>query len=971
MSDQIGQKVRGYEIREKLGEGSYGVVYKAYQPSIDREVAIKVILPSIASEPEFIQRFENEARLVARLEHPHIVPLYDFWQDESGVYLAMRCLRGGSLRAVLKRQEALSLAQTMHLLTQICDALSAAHQMGVIHRDLKPDNIILDERGNFYLTDFGIAKNLQISQTATASGAIVGTPAYASPEQIQGLDVTPQSDVYSLGIMLYEMLVGERPFIDANIMQLIMKHIQEPVPSLLKRRPDLPEAVDQVIQKATRKNPEERYANTLHLAEAFRTAANLLPGSDVSTPLDLQISSKTAAVIVRKLPTPKIPNTPEARNRYYMLQNVRAFWIEGVLENSLHGAALLELGMQQPSGQVENPWDVLLRRYEAEEETLPPGTTTLEIFDKLSGTMLILGAPGSGKTTTMLELARALIERAETDMEHPLPVVFNLSSWSENSKPIPKWLVDELVSKYQAPRKVAEDWVEGDMLLPLLDGLDEVVLNRREACVRAINDYRDERGFVDMVVCSRIADYELLDNKLKLNGAILLKPLTDAQIDLYLARLGEPLEPLRKALKGDEVLRELARSPLMLSIMSLAYRGLETRELSLEESAESRRERLFEIYVRRVFERRLGSSPYTPHETTRYLSWLAGQMVQHAQSVFHIEHLQPDWLTPEQRQRYYQVIRLIHIPASGLIYGLPCLLIPPASQIPNWFAAIMIGLTGVVIGWLYTGGWWKRNIGHVIAGLAYALAYGACMYVGYGTRAGWAIGILSFIAFGISSKLVMARFLEDFGSDIDRIVVLERLHFTVKEVRPAIGVVGFIIGGAVIVIFGLVAGNHPTLDISQFALPVLIGGLAQGALFLFITGLDSDEIKIRTRPNQGIYSSLRNANIIMSAVILVFFIVGVLGVSLVSSPALGITMWLAFVGSVGYAFWFISGGFSVIQHLALRLVLERDKLIPRQFARFLDYATGLILLRKVGGGYIFIHRYLLEYFAGLKDNATD
>ncbi len=159
MDDLKDRIIRGYELREKIGAGGFGAVYRAFQEVVGREVAIKIILPQYANHPDFIRRFEAEAQLVARLEHIHIVPLYDYWREPGGAYLIMRWLHGGSLRSVLQRGP-LTPEHTSHLLDQIASALAAAHRRGVVHRDLKPDNVLLDEDGNAYLADFGIAKNL-------------------------------------------------------------------------------------------------------------------------------------------------------------------------------------------------------------------------------------------------------------------------------------------------------------------------------------------------------------------------------------------------------------------------------------------------------------------------------------------------------------------------------------------------------------------------------------------------------------------------------------------------------------------------------------------------------------------------------------------------------------------------------------------------------------------------------------------
>ncbi|MBN1963125.1 MAG: protein kinase, partial [Anaerolineae bacterium] len=273
--DLSGQVIRGYELRDKLGVGGFGAVYSAYQPAVGREVAIKIILPSYANHPDFIRRFEVEAQLVARLEHPYIVPLYDFWREPSGAYLVMRKL-GSNLRAYLNEYGPFDLRRTVRFLDQIAAALTVAHRNGVVHRDLKPDNILLDADGNAYLSDFSIAKDLGSKANLTQDGTMLGSPAYLSPEQIRAEPITTRSDLYTLGIVLFEMLAGSHPYDAATTPHsLIYKHIQDPLPSLEASRPDLPPELDEVLAQATAKLPEERFPDALSLAAAFRRVAQL------------------------------------------------------------------------------------------------------------------------------------------------------------------------------------------------------------------------------------------------------------------------------------------------------------------------------------------------------------------------------------------------------------------------------------------------------------------------------------------------------------------------------------------------------------------------------------------------------------------------------------------------------------------------------------------------------------------------
>jgi transcriptional regulator with XRE-family HTH domain len=280
--DLTGRAIRGYALAERIGMGGMGSVYRAVQPNVDREVAVKIILPAFANHPDFIRRFEAEAQLVARLEHPHIVPLYDYWREPGVAYLVMRLLRGGNVQNLLG-QGPIPIETTAHMLEQICSALTAAHRIGVIHRDLKPANVLLDDDSNAYLADFGIAKNLGNPdyENQTQVDAIIGSPQYMSPEQIRSLSVRPQTDVYCLGVMLYEMLTGALPFTGPTPFDLIQQHVNTPMPPLSARRAGLPSALDTVIARATAKDPDERYADALTLFQEFRQALGRLEGDRV------------------------------------------------------------------------------------------------------------------------------------------------------------------------------------------------------------------------------------------------------------------------------------------------------------------------------------------------------------------------------------------------------------------------------------------------------------------------------------------------------------------------------------------------------------------------------------------------------------------------------------------------------------------------------------------------------------------
>ena len=268
-------------------------VYKAYQPSMDRHVAIKILPGELAESKEFAGRFQQEARIIAKLEHLHILPVFDYGEHDGISYLVMRYLEAGTLKDKLESGP-LALSEIDQLLTQLCRALNYAHGHGVIHRDLKPANALVDDDGNLFLTDFGIAKLLEGTSHFTNTDAVMGTPAYISPEQAQGQTVDQRSDIYSLGIILYEMVTGRVPFTADTPLAVIFKHVSDPLPLPSSIKPDVPEAIEQVILKALAKQPEDRFATAAEFLAAWKRAyAEGESASRVPTPASTKIEEST------------------------------------------------------------------------------------------------------------------------------------------------------------------------------------------------------------------------------------------------------------------------------------------------------------------------------------------------------------------------------------------------------------------------------------------------------------------------------------------------------------------------------------------------------------------------------------------------------------------------------------------------------------------------------------------------------
>ncbi len=516
---------------------------------------------------------------------------------------------------------------------------------------------------------------------------------------------------------------------------------------------------------------------------------------------------------------------------------------------------------------------------------------------------------------------------AEQGLDYRIPVVFNLSSWAGKKQTIADWLVAELNSKYQIPKPIGQDWVKKQELLLLLDGLDEVKAEHRNSCVAALNDFHQNYA-PEMVVCSRIKDYSALSNRLNFQSAIYLKSLTREQIRHYLDRINADLTGLRALIEGDRALQDLGKSPLMLNIMVLAYEGVAVEGLPKTEVVEERRKQLFNAYIERMFRRptRLKvEQRYSESQTKRWLTWLAQRMVQNSQTVFFIEVMQPTWLqTFDKRILYRLGSLLISGLMSGLMGGLIC--------------GLSYGLTFKLMGGLVC-----RLMGGVIGGLMGGLVCG----LNSGLNSGLMVGLI----FGLISVRGKAE-----------IKTVETLKWSWKEAKN--GLMSGLMGGLILgLILGLRGGLRGGLILGLIL--GLRGGLIIGLIGSLVAGMKGSAIATKTIPNQGIYKTAMNAGIIGCISWLISGLMGLMG-GLIFKLGYGVILGLLVGVILGLIALILKGGKACIRHFTLRLILYRNGYIPWNYARFLDYASDRIFLQKVGGGYIFIHRLLLEHFAQMR-----
>jgi len=724
---------------------------------------------------------------------------------------------------------------------------------------------------------------------------------------------------------------------------------------------------------------DKTYATTLNIKDTLEKVYKKAVDVEIDPSLKQQAQPSTV-----------LRDRDEQKNREHMLRRVYSIWIEGggrgVLEHSLHRAVLIALGLQEQPDALENPWRMIMQEMEQSPRPLPDGTRITQVYDEADGELLILGAPGAGKTTLLLELTRDLLDRAKEDVTHPIPVIFNLSSWAEKRQSLSLWLIEELNTKYLVPRPLSQSWIEQDQLLLLLDGLDEVEMTARKECVEALNEYHKSHGLVPLVVCSRSAEYFAKKTHLLLRRAVAIQPLTQEQIDKYLASAGNQLVGLHSLLSNNPDLQMLATNPLMLSIFSLAYQGQPVEDF-VAESPDKAQQQLFTMYVKRTLQRRAVTTIYSSQQTIQWLAWLASQLKRSNQSEFYLERMQADWLANKQAYRLSSnlvvgcVLVLFGLLAYWLFYGFHF----------GLFIGLIDGLiVGLYLGFVYVSldsfvlEWFKKLSQNTRSALErekrgsnkqYTLGKFLESEILFGCLGGILVGpligflmigpqytIFSKLTYGLYNVLIMGLLfglIGRLGAEIQPAEVVAWSWGGIKQ-RLGMGVFfGLCIG---LVLWPIFSVHGPSAILFGLLIGLVCGSLISMSGGLSHTMLDKSNLFM---PNQGIRRSLRNGvslGLIGGSIggAFIGLACGIEG-GPINGLVYGLSSGIYLAGMIGYR----EGGRACIQHFTLRVLLWHSGALPLNLPQFLDYCTERILLSKRGGGYAFIHRLLLEHFASL------
>ncbi len=578
-------------------------------------------------------------------------------------------------------------------------------------------------------------------------------------------------------------------------------------------------------------------------------------------------------------------------------------------------------------------------KVDGETQTIQEDADVVNIFERTGGKLLILGAPGAGKTTTLLRLAKMLLEKAQKDEFAPIPVIFELSEWAQERKPLAEWLPQVIAFRTQSKPERWHDWFlsEKPHILPLLDGLDEVPAEYRAECVQRINEFSAALT-MKVVVCSRSIEYEQLGEKyrLMLNGAVELQPLTDTQIENYLRELGMKTDALRLLMIEDDALRELARQPLMLNMLVLAYQGQDALErFFTAKTPDEHHRHIFARFLHTRFEMLLNpAAKYEKDASMKWLRWLAKQMNHRKLQAFFIEELQPYWLRDELTQeKYFMSLRIIAALAMGIFAAL-------------WLKIFTILLNSINFLYLPFSELWCQ------------LAYIVCAMF-------WGIlfGLPALEVFNGGTGLVLLRLLEDHNDNDGKLIVpIESVKWSTTD---------FLAWFPIFFVLGHEKNMRFMFAVSFivcFSTNNLIFSILLGLAFLIISPLTKSIDKafviinfIKKMPNEAIWSSWHISIYFVIIKGLIYGFIYGLTIAVIEKQILRFPIGL-FIGIV-FGFLNNKGIEIVIQHIILRIMLTREGSTPMNYAAFLEECVRRKIMVRSGNGYKFLHRLLQEHIA--------
>ncbi|MDX1612754.1 MAG: NACHT domain-containing protein, partial [Candidatus Promineifilaceae bacterium] len=645
------------------------------------------------------------------------------------------------------------------------------------------------------------------------------------------------------------------------------------------------------------------------------------------------------------------------------------FWMEGVLQEAT-ADGMLEPSRSLVGAAIDHPWAPILGSTVLPDPEAVKTYSMAELFHAADRAMLLLGPPGSGKTIAMLQLGQDLLEQAARDPDRAIPVVLHLASWAEQRPPLDEWVVEELTSKYQIPRRFGRPWLHEDQLILLLDGFDEVQSRFRADCASAINAFRQQCGLTGLMVCSRTQPYFNSATPLRMGAAVALEELADEQIAAYLAINARDPVGWQQLLAADPALTEIARTPLGLKLLATTLEPVGSGPQASSVPTSKPLLQLFERYVGRMLGRRQ-KADYEQDQMLRWLGWLARRLTQHNQAMLLLEEIQPSWL-PSRRWRWLYLALIGSI--IGLFGGLMMwLLLQLARQtsplLPVFLSARVSRLLAVEQGRaeLLTLVLLNMPLG-VLVSAVQGLFYEQ-QQVGPrpGTRRRWRValsglmaGLLSLAVVGLADPSAFALAWGVVGAVMYGTVARSLYGYSFRsDIRTMEALAWSWSGAAKGLAIGLaLSAVAEALDTVLFGFDgVYRSVITFGLGATLLGGLRGRRVSGHVRPNEGIWLSLRNGAL----------------AALVVAPAMGVTTWI--LRTPTYAFYVfllmfiltftLFGGGNVVKHFLLRALLHWQGLLPWRLTHFLDRVAELALVRKVGGGYIFVHQLLQEYLAQL------